>query len=147
GAAMLLCGFVPVDRTNRDQARKATEQAVELLKRGSSFAGFPEGTRSPDGRLQPFKKGLFVMAIKAGALVVPISVSCGSRIMPKGKFTIHPGVVRVTIHEPIRAASFTLERRDELSGLARQAILKGLDPEEWPPDCAPTRPAFPHRDD
>ena len=102
------------------------------MKRGNSFLAFPEGTRSPDGRLQTFKKGLFVMAIKAGALIVPVSVSGARKIMPKGQFAIHPGLVRITIHDPICAADYTVERRRELIQVTRQAILKGLDPEEWP---------------
>jgi 1-acyl-sn-glycerol-3-phosphate acyltransferase len=132
GWAIRYRGFIPVDRKNRERAMAAVEQAVESMKRGNSFLAFPEGTRSPDGRLQTFKKGLFVMAIKAGALIVPVSVSGARKIMPKGQFAIHPGLVRITIQEPIRAADYAPERRRELIQLTRQAILKGLDPEEWP---------------
>jgi 1-acyl-sn-glycerol-3-phosphate acyltransferase len=106
------------------------------MKKGNSFMAFPEGTRSPDGRLQTFKKGLFVMAIKAGALVVPVSVSGARKIMPKGTFAIHPGRVRITIQDPISAADFTLEQRRELIQVTREAILKGLAPEEWPLEAA-----------
>src|ERR1035438_1142428 len=67
GTAMIYRGFIPVDRKNREKAIAAVERAVASLKAGNSFLAFPEGTRSPDGRLQTFKKGLFVMAIKAGA--------------------------------------------------------------------------------
>jgi 1-acyl-sn-glycerol-3-phosphate acyltransferase len=132
GPAMVLRGFIPVDRKNRERAIAAVEQAVESMKAGNSFMAFPEGTRSPDGRLQTFKKGLFVMAIKAGALIVPVSVSGARKIMPKGQFAIHPGNVRITIHDPISAADYSLERRKDLIEVTRQAILKGLDPEEWP---------------
>jgi 1-acyl-sn-glycerol-3-phosphate acyltransferase len=132
GPAMVLRGFIPVDRKNRDRAIAAVEQAVESMKAGNSFMAFPEGTRSADGRLQIFKKGLFVMAIKAGALIVPISVSGARKIMPKGKFAIHPGRVRITIHDPISAAGYAIEQRKELIEVTRQAILKGLDPEERP---------------
>ena len=132
GTAMLYRGFIPVDRRNRERAIAAVERAVESLQAGNSFLGFPEGTRSPDGRLLDFKKGLFVMAIKAGALVVPVSVSGGRRIMPKGKFAIYPGRVRVTFHNPIPAGNFTVEQRQELMDMTRQAILSGLEPEEWP---------------
>ena len=132
GPAMVLRGFIPVDRKNRERAIAAVEQAVESMKAGNSFMAFPEGTRSPDGRLQTFKKGLFVMAIKAGALIVPISVSGARKIMPKGQFAIHPGVVRITIHDPISAAAYALEQRKELIQVTRQAIVNGLAPEEWP---------------
>jgi 1-acyl-sn-glycerol-3-phosphate acyltransferase len=136
GPAMVYRGFIPVDRKNRERAIAAVERAVESLKAGNSFLAFPEGTRSPDGRLQPLKKGLFVMAIKAGALIVPISVSGARKIMPKGQFAIHPGRVRITLHDPISAADYTLEQRRELIERTRQAILKGLDPGEWPAEEA-----------
>jgi 1-acyl-sn-glycerol-3-phosphate acyltransferase len=132
GTAMVYRGFIPVDRKNREKAIAAVERAVASLKAGKSFLAYPEGTRSPDGRLQKFKKGLFVMAIKSGAHIVPISVSGARKIMPKGQFAIHPGRVRITIHDPISAKNYTLEQRQELIDQTRQAILKGLDPEEWP---------------
>ena len=132
GRAMVFRGFIPVDRKNREKAIAAVERAVDSLKAGSSFLAFPEGTRSPDGRLQAFKKGLFVMAIKAGALIVPISASGARKIMVKGQFVIHPGRVRITIHDPIPAENYTLEQRRELIQRTREAILSGLEPEEWP---------------
>jgi 1-acyl-sn-glycerol-3-phosphate acyltransferase len=132
GPAMVYRGFIPVDRKNRERAIAAVEEAVKALKAGKSFLAYPEGTRSPDGRLQKFKKGLFVMAIKAGALIVPISVSGARKIMPKGQFVIHPGRVRITIQDPISAADYPLEQRRDLIKMTREAILKGLDPEEWP---------------
>jgi len=138
GPAMIYRGFIPVDRKNRERAIAAVEQAVESMKRGNSFLAFPEGTRSPDGRLQTFKKGLFLMAIKAGALIVPVSVSGARKIMPKGHFAIHPGRVRIIIQEPISAADYTADRRRELMQVTRQAILKGLDPEEWPREAPAT---------
>ena len=132
GTAMVYRGFIPVDRKNREKAMAAVDKAVESLKAGKSFLAFPEGTRSPDGRLQTFKKGLFVMAIKAGALIVPVSASGARKVMPKGTFAIHPGKVRITIHEPIPTSGFTIEQRRDLIKLTRAAILKGLDPDEWP---------------
>jgi 1-acyl-sn-glycerol-3-phosphate acyltransferase len=132
GTAMVYRGFIPLDRKNRERAIAAVEQAVDSLKAGNSFLAFPEGTRSPDGRLQTFKKGLFVMAIKAGALIVPISVSGARKVMPKGQFVIHPGRVRITIHDPISAADYAPEERGKLIEVTRQAIMKGLDPEELP---------------
>ncbi len=132
GTAMIYRGFIPVDRKNRDKAIAAVEKAVDSMKAGRSFMAFPEGTRSPDGRLQAFKKGLFVMAIKAGALIVPVSASGARKVMPKGKFAIHPGLVRITFHEPINAAEYKLDDRSKLMARTREAILKGLEPEEWP---------------
>jgi 1-acyl-sn-glycerol-3-phosphate acyltransferase len=132
GAGMTARGFIPVDRKNRERAIAAVERAVASLKAGNSFLAYPEGTRSPDGRLQAFKKGLFVMAIKAAALIVPISVSGAAKIMRKGRFVIRPGRVRITIQEPISTENYTLGERQELITRTRQAILKGLEAEEWP---------------
>ncbi len=132
GRGMLLRGFIPVDRKNREKAIEAVDRAAQSLRAGRSFMVFPEGTRSPDGRLRPFKKGVFVMAIKAGAPIVPISASGGRKIMPKGKFMISPGVIRITFHDPVPTHGLTLQDRDQLMRTVRQTILQGLSPEEWP---------------
>ncbi len=132
---MRLRGFIPVDRRNREKAIQAVEAATKALKAGNSFLVFPEGTRSPDGRLQPFKKGVFIMAIQAGASIVPISVSGSNKIMPKGKLEIVPGVIRITFHEPVATAGLTLDDRERLSETVRKAILEGLAPEERPSEC------------
>jgi len=132
GGGMVARGFIPVDRRNREQALGAVEKGVQVLKAGKSFLVYPEGTRSPDGRLQRFKKGVFVMALKAGAPIVPISVSGSNKIMPKGKFVMRPGVVRITIHEAVPTEGFTVEDRETIIDLVRHAILVGLEKDEWP---------------
>jgi 1-acyl-sn-glycerol-3-phosphate acyltransferase len=132
GRAMRARGFIPVDRRNREQALEAVEKGVQALKAGKPFLVYPEGTRSPDGRLQRFKKGVFVMAIKAGAPIVPISVSGSNKIMPKGKFVMQPGRVRITFHEPIFTEGLAIEDRQAVIERVRTAILGGLERSEWP---------------
>jgi 1-acyl-sn-glycerol-3-phosphate acyltransferase len=132
GRGMVVRGFIPIDRRNREQALEAVEKGVQALKAGKSFLVYPEGTRSPDGRLQRFKKGVFVMAIKAGAPIVPISVSGSNKIMPKGKFVIRPGRVRITVHEPVATEGSAIEDRQLIIDRVRQAILAGLERDEWP---------------
>jgi 1-acyl-sn-glycerol-3-phosphate acyltransferase len=132
GRAMVACGFIRVDRRNREQALQAVEKGVLALKAGKSFLVYPEGTRSPDGRLQSLKKGVFVMAIKAGAPIVPISVSGSNKIMPKGKFVMRPGRFRITIHECVRTEGLTLEELEMIVDRVRQAIISGLEEDEWP---------------
>ena len=135
GRAMRLHGFIPVSRRkNREEAIHAVEQAVMALKGGHPFLAYPEGTRSPDGRLQPFKKGVFMMAIKAGAPIVPISVSGANKIMRKGEVAMRPGRIRLTFHDPVLTAGLGLESREKVMEQVRQAILSGLAPEEWPLD-------------
>jgi 1-acyl-sn-glycerol-3-phosphate acyltransferase len=132
GRGMVVRGFIPVDRRNREQALEAVEKGVQALKAGKSFLVYPEGTRSPDGQLQRFKKGVFVMAIKAGAPIVPISVSGSNKIMPKGKFVIRPGRVRITFHEPVATEGSAIADRQLIIDRVRQAILAGLERDEWP---------------
>jgi 1-acyl-sn-glycerol-3-phosphate acyltransferase len=132
GRGMLARGFISVDRRNRGQALEAVEKGVRALKAGKSFLVYPEGTRSPDGRLQSFKKGVFVMALKAGAPIVPISVSGSNKIMPKGKFVMRPGAVRITFHESVATEGLAIQDRQVIIDRVRQAILAGLEKDEWP---------------
>jgi 1-acyl-sn-glycerol-3-phosphate acyltransferase len=132
GRAMVARGFIRVDRRNREQALQAVEKGVLALKAGKSFLVYPEGTRSPDGRLQTFKKGVFVMAIKAGVPILPISVSGSNKIMPKGKFVMRPGRVRITIHEAVPTEGRMPEELETVIGRVRQAILSGLEEDERP---------------
>jgi len=132
GTGMRMRGFIPVDRSNRERAFAAVEQAVAALKTGRSFLVFPEGTRSRTGRLQPFKKGVFVMAIEAGAPIVPISVSGAGRIMVPGDFRIRPGPVRITIHDPVPTAGCSIEDRSKIAARVRQSVIEGLSAEEQP---------------
>ncbi len=137
GRGMRLRGFVPVNRRSREQAFAAVDEAVQKLKSGFSFLVFPEGTRSQDGRLQPFKKGVFVMAIRAGAPIIPISISGSHQIMEKGKLAIRPGTVQITVHDPISTAEYAVDDREQLADRVREAILTGLEPAEWPVERQP----------
>ena len=132
GSGMTSVGFIRVDRKNREKALDAVERGVLALKAGKSFLVYPEGTRSPDGRLQKFKKGVFFMALKAGAAIIPISVSGSNKIMPKRKFVMRPGRVRITLHDSIATEGLTPEDRDIIIDRVRQAILTGLTKDEWP---------------
>jgi 1-acyl-sn-glycerol-3-phosphate acyltransferase len=137
GRGMRMRGFIPVDRKSRERAFAAVDQAVESLKKGYSFLVFPEGTRSRDGRLQAFKKGVFVMAIKAGVPIMPISVSGGSKIMRKGEFAVHPGTLRITVHDPVPTAHCSVADRAKVEAQVRHAILAGLTPDEKPVERYP----------
>ena len=133
GTAMRMRGFIPVERKRiRRQAVEEIESAIRALRAGHSFVVFPEGTRSPNGRLQPFKKGVFVMAIEAGAPIVPISVSGATRIMRKGNAVTHPGTIRLTVHDPVLTEGRTLEDITLVMNEVREAICRGLTAEELP---------------
>jgi 1-acyl-sn-glycerol-3-phosphate acyltransferase len=134
GQAFQMARFIPVDRKNRDSAITSVEKATEALRAGQSFLVYPEGTRSPDGRLQQFKKGAVVMAIKAGVPVVPMVCSGAHRVMEKRSLVIHAGEIVVEFLEPIDASQYSLEERDALNDRIRTAMAAGLPPDQRPLD-------------
>jgi 1-acyl-sn-glycerol-3-phosphate acyltransferase len=117
-----LAGFVPLERNNREQSLPAIERAAEALRSGSSFMIFPEGTRSRTGELLPFKKGGFIMAIKAQAPVVPTAIVGARDAMHKGSFVIQPVMVTVKFSEPIETAGLSMDDRDSLATRVRDRI-------------------------
>src|SRR5262245_37903151 len=117
-----IAGFVPLERGNREQSLPAIERAADALREGNSFLIFPEGTRSRTGELLPFKKGGFIMAIKAQAAVVPVAISGARAAMRKGSPIIHPVDVIVAFGEPIPTAGLTLDDRDALVTRTRDAV-------------------------
>ena len=132
GQAFHLARFIPVDRYNRDSAITSLEKATESLKSGQSFLIYPEGTRSPDGRLQEFKKGTVVMAIKAGVPLVPVACSNAHRIMKKRSMKIYPGEILVEFLAPIDSTQYTLEQRDALNDRLHDELAAGLPPDQRP---------------
>jgi 1-acyl-sn-glycerol-3-phosphate acyltransferase len=119
-----MAGFVALERANKDQSWPAVDRAAAQLRAGQSFLIFPEGTRSRTGELLPFKKGGFVMAIKAQVPVVPLVVSGGRDAMRKGSRLIWPATVSVSFCPPVPTAGLTFEDRDALIARVRAAIEK-----------------------
>jgi 1-acyl-sn-glycerol-3-phosphate acyltransferase len=117
-----LAGFIPLERGNPEQSLPAIDRAAEALRDGNSFLIFPEGTRSRTGALLPFKKGGFIMAIKAQAPVIPIGISGARSAMRKGSPVIYPVTVRVRIGAPIETAGMTLDDRDRLVAAVRDRV-------------------------
>lgn len=120
--AFRLGGFIPVDRRNKEAAMRSIEAGAASIQSGNSFLIFPEGTRSKTGELLPFKKGGFVMAIKAQAPVVPVAVQGGRAAMRRGSWIIRPVTVSVRIGRPVETAGLSLEQRDSLIQRVRQEI-------------------------
>jgi len=119
-------GFVPIERANRDQSWPAIDRAAAALSQGNSFFIFPEGTRSRTGELLPFKKGGFVMALKAQAPVVPVAVSGGRHAMRKGSPLIWPTTVDVAFLAPVATTGLGVDDRDALIARVRDAIAQRL---------------------
>ena len=132
GQAFTLAHFIPVDRSRHDSAIASLEKGIEAMKDGQSFLIYPEGTRSPDGRLQAFKKGAVVMAIKASVPIVPIACSGAHRIMEKRSLVIHPGEILVEFLAPIDASRYTFEDREQLNEVVHDALAAGLPPDQRP---------------
>ena len=117
-----LGGFIPLERGNREQSLPAIERAAAALRDGNSFLIFPEGTRSRTGALLPFKKGGFIMALKAQAPVVPVAIAGARDAMRKGSPIIYPVTVRIRLGEPIETAGLGMEDRDTLAARVRDAV-------------------------
>ena len=126
GWALTVCGFVPIDRENRSSALQSLERAAEMVRRGRPIVMYPEGTRSRDGRLQPFKKGAFHLALKAGVPVVPMSIRGTFRAFPPRTLLVRPGEVEVVLHPPIDPRPFQPDDVAGLTALVREAIAAGL---------------------
>ena len=126
--AMRMAYLVPVDRRNRDAAIESVKQGVAVLRAGHSMLVYPEGTRSRDGKLLPFKKGPFHMAMESGVPIVPITMIGTHEAWPKGSFTVHPQTVTVKVHPPIDPKNYP--DREALMRAVRDAIDSGL-PEQY----------------
>lgn len=137
GTAFRLAQFVPVDRAHPERAAASIDVAAEKMKAGMSFLIYPEGTRSPDGCLLPFRRGAFVLAIKAGVPVVPVACSGAHRVVAKKSFRIRPGEVVVRFCPAVDAAQYTMAQRNELAQRVHDAIAAALPPEQKPTAALP----------
>jgi 1-acyl-sn-glycerol-3-phosphate acyltransferase len=126
GWALWFAGFVFIDRTDRAKAIRSLDRTSRLIRNGTSIVVFAEGTRSPDGRLLPFKKGGFILAIQAGVPVVPVSIRGGHDVLPKGSLTPRCGTIQIEFGEPIDTSGYSMETKDSLIEVVRQRIAAAL---------------------
>jgi 1-acyl-sn-glycerol-3-phosphate acyltransferase len=117
-------GFIPVDRRHKEAALRSIDAGAASIRAGNSFLIFPEGTRSRTDELLPFKKGGFIMAIKAQAPIVPVAIQGGRAAMQKGSRVIRPVTVTIRVGEPIETAGLGLEERDLLIERVRRRITE-----------------------
>jgi 1-acyl-sn-glycerol-3-phosphate acyltransferase len=123
GGAMRNAGYIEIDRQNHDKAMKSLDIAAQKIREGKSVMTFPEGTRSRDGLIKPFKQGMFHLAIKAGVPIVPVCLVGTGAIMSKRSLRINPGKVKIIIDKPIDVAGYTAENRAELIERVRNIIM------------------------
>jgi 1-acyl-sn-glycerol-3-phosphate acyltransferase len=120
--------FIAVDRSgSRADAQRSVAEAQRVLAKGTHITTFVEGTRSPDGRMLPFKKGPFYLAMQAGAPCIPVSIHGTEKVLRKGSLRMHPGPAHVTFHSPINPSLFAT--REDLLQAVRESIASGLP--EW----------------
>jgi 1-acyl-sn-glycerol-3-phosphate acyltransferase len=123
GRALRAARHLPIHRSSPSKAFATYEQAAKLVREGLSAIVFPEGTRSLDGRLKPFKKGSFVLAIAAGVPVVPIYCHNAYELMPRGSWSPKPGLVTLRVGPPIPTAGLSYDDREQVAAQTRAAIL------------------------
>lgn len=125
GYGLRLANFVPVERDGRvESAQEGVAAARRVLESGIHITTFVEGTRSPDGRMLPFKKGPFYLAMETGAPCIPVSIFGAETMMAKGSLRIRPGTAHVVFHAPVYPRS--LATREELMEEVRSAVASGL---------------------
>jgi 1-acyl-sn-glycerol-3-phosphate acyltransferase len=126
GWAMARTGYIPIERDSPKKAYRSMLQAAEKVREGVSILIFPEGTRSPDGLLQPFKKGVFLIALKSRAPILPVAIRGTRNIMRKNDWRAYPGHVEIRIFPPIETAGFSTDKEAELSEQVRNTLQQHL---------------------
>lgn len=126
GLCMRQCGYIPINRADRAKAIESMNKAAQRIHDGTSVVIFPEGTRSEDGELLPFKKGGFIMAMNAEVPIVPITIDGSAAVQRKNTRLVHPGTIRVRIFPPIPTAGLAPQQRDTLMEQVRETIASAL---------------------
>jgi len=121
--AMRRYGNIMIDRSNRERARSSLVAAADKIRRGQSVLIFPEGTRSPDGKVHTFKKGCYYLAEASEAPIVPVSISGSFEVMPKKTFRLHPGSIHVVIGEPVYVHGTSDPDRNDFLDRLRRTII------------------------
>lgn len=113
GWALKVGPYISIDRFNAKEAMGSLDRALETIRRGASVLVFAEGTRSLDGKLQPFKRGAFALAARSGVPIVPVTINNSFNILPKGSLKIQPADIRIVVDKPIESAGVA-GKEDEL---------------------------------
>jgi 1-acyl-sn-glycerol-3-phosphate acyltransferase len=127
GWALARSGAVTLDRSNREAALEKLIAGADRMANGWSLLVYPEGTRSPDGNLQPFKTGAFRLALQAGIPVLPVTINGAFRIWPKKTLCFRPGHMVVSLGDPIPTQGLTEDDIPALMERTRNAMEKDLD--------------------
>jgi len=127
GWTMAAAGYISIDREGTRETVKAMNKAAERIRDGMSVVVFPEGSRSPDGKIQDFKKGGFTLAIKSKVPVVPVALTGSREIMPKQRLTAASGEIKIRVSHPIETIQYSMKDRRDLMEKVKETILKNFE--------------------
>ena len=123
GRTMREAGMIFVDRRNPEKAIASLKKGGALIRSGVNIFAFPEGTRTKDGVIKPFKKGVFMLALEAGVPIVPMAIAGAREVLPYGSFDPTAGTIKVRIGHPIETSSYSVETREALVEAVRNQVL------------------------
>jgi 1-acyl-sn-glycerol-3-phosphate acyltransferase len=123
GWTMAAAGYINIDREGTRKTVEALNEAAKKIREGMSIVIFPEGSRSPNGSIQPFKKGGFTLAIKSKVPIVPVAITGSREIMPKDRLTVTSGKIRIRIGYPIETKGYSLKDRKPLMEKVKETIV------------------------
>jgi 1-acyl-sn-glycerol-3-phosphate acyltransferase len=126
GWTMAAAGYISIDREGTRETVEAMNKAAEKIRDGMSVVIFPEGSRSLDGSIQPFKKGGFTLAIKSRVPIVPIAITGSREIMPKDKLNVTSGEIRMRLGRPMETQYYGLKDRKSLMEKVSEAISENF---------------------
>jgi 1-acyl-sn-glycerol-3-phosphate acyltransferase len=126
GWAMRAANYISIDRSGKRKALASIERAAGKIKGGISVVIFPEGTRSRNGSIQPFKRGGFTLAIKSGVPIIPLTINGSWNVMPRGSMKVRPGEIRVRINRAIQTTPLSLRDRNVLMEKVRETLTTNL---------------------
>jgi 1-acyl-sn-glycerol-3-phosphate acyltransferase len=129
GHALYLSRNIFIDRSDKKTSIKGIREGMNRLPPGASALFFAEGTRSPDGMIQEFKKGGFATAIERGLPILPVTINGSRKALPKGSIVFYPGQIEVVIGDPIEAKGYTVNRLEELVNKTRDIVISNFNPD------------------
>jgi 1-acyl-sn-glycerol-3-phosphate acyltransferase len=127
GYSMARVGYISIDRSNRKSAHKSLQKAAQKIAHGVSVVIFPEGSRSVDGQIKPFKIGGFHLAMRSGRPIVPVVIYGSCHVMPKGRLRIRPGFIIVSINPPVETTSYNSKTKHVLAESVHSIMKRDLD--------------------
>jgi 1-acyl-sn-glycerol-3-phosphate acyltransferase len=119
-------GHIFIDRSDTKSAVASINKAKDKIKGGTSVVFFPEGTRSVNGQLRPFKKGAFRFALELGVPILPVTIRGTEKVLPAGTFDIFPGKAEMIVHKPIAVSNYTTDKMPELIDRVKKVIASEL---------------------